>query len=200
MANIPSIRTIRAIVITILVIPLFIWALVSGNLFRYSTSSDANATDLAAACGTNGKKISDASTYKSGTAPYRTALEQQSTLTTDKTYKRVSVLEDKVVGPALLPTDDPKQVQLVACLDRINETPTGQTCQYDDGVTLTVYKPTYQLTVYEAKTHTLLKTMQINSFPTDECRSFIGYNAQTKRLYYGPSQAELIVALKPLVQ
>ncbi len=121
--------------------------------------------------------------YVLGTAPTSTTLHDAYT----------------VVGQNLTTTySDKKTPVLVGCITRTNETPTTQTCDYDDGKRITVYNAAYHLTVYEARSRRVLSDVAVPSISTYVCTSFTTYDG--KGFYRAWDTAMVATTLYPLAQ
>ncbi|MEU8336105.1 hypothetical protein [Micromonospora tulbaghiae] len=97
-------------------------------------------------------------------------------------------------------SEDPKVVQMVACLDRTSTGATIRKCRYDDPEpdTLTLLKATYRLRVYEVATGRRLldKTMGGDD---QQCPYVVLYG-QDKKIYAEVSHRSLLSALRNLVK
>ncbi|MEU7173663.1 hypothetical protein ABZ949_19480 [Micromonospora tulbaghiae] len=97
-------------------------------------------------------------------------------------------------------SEDPKVVQMVACLDRTSTGATIRKCRYDDPEpdTLTLLKATYRLRVYEVATGRRLldKTMGGDD---QQCPYVVLYG-QDKKIYAEVSHRSLLGALRNLVK
>ncbi|MEV1058117.1 hypothetical protein AB0I92_12770 [Micromonospora chalcea] len=97
-------------------------------------------------------------------------------------------------------SEDPKAVQMVACLDRTSTGATIRKCRYDDPKpdTLTLLKATYRLRVYEVATGRRLldKTMGGDD---QQCPYVVLYGPD-KKIYAEVSHRSLLSALRNLVK
>ncbi|WP_431944885.1 hypothetical protein [Micromonospora marina] len=97
-------------------------------------------------------------------------------------------------------SEDPKTVQMVACLDRTSTGTTIRKCRYDDPEpdTLTLLKATYRLRVYEVATGRRLldKTMGGDD---QQCPYVVLYGSD-KKIYAEVSHRSLLSALRNLVK
>ncbi|OHX03332.1 hypothetical protein [Micromonospora sp. WMMB235] len=97
-------------------------------------------------------------------------------------------------------SEDPKTVQMVACLDRTSTGATIRKCRYDDPKpdTLTLLKATYRLRVYEVATGRRLldKTMGGDD---QQCPYVVLYGSD-KKIYAEVSHRSLLGALRNLVK
>ncbi|WP_246248055.1 hypothetical protein [Micromonospora maritima] len=97
-------------------------------------------------------------------------------------------------------SDDPKTVQMVACLDRVSTGTTIRTCRYDDPKpdTLTLLKATYRLRVHEVATGRKLldKTMGGD----DQACPYVVLVGADKKIYAEVSDRSLLAALRNLVK
>ncbi|MFD6771324.1 hypothetical protein ACFWC6_34505 [Micromonospora chalcea] len=97
-------------------------------------------------------------------------------------------------------SEDPKIVQMVACLDRTSTGATIRKCRYDDPKpdTLTLLKATYRLRVYEVATGRRLldKTMGGDD---QQCPYVVLYGPD-KKIYAEVSHRSLLSALRNLVK
>ncbi|MEW2443842.1 hypothetical protein [Micromonospora marina] len=97
-------------------------------------------------------------------------------------------------------SEDPKTVQMVACLDRTSTGATIRKCRYDDPEpdTLTLLKATYRLRVYEVATGRRLldKTMGGDD---QQCPYVVLYGSD-KKIYAEVSHRSLLSALRNLVK
>jgi hypothetical protein len=96
---------------------------------------------------------------------------------------------------------DLKPVQLIACADRVKETPTGKQCEFDDKGTKTkleLVNSTYQLTVYTATTGKSVKTETLET-KTTECPYFATFKKGDTTWVDTPSDDQYIAALKSVV-
>lgn len=94
-----------------------------------------------------------------------------------------------------------KAVQLVACADRVKETPTGKQCEFDDDgkkFKLELVDTTYELKVYAATTGKELKAATLEGKGT-ECPYIAVYKKGDTKHYNEPSDDQYTNALKPVV-
>lgn len=174
-----------------------------------SSSSLTSQTQLSIVCGPQGKAVKSAIKYHTGSAPYSLAVFKQSIAPGDKRYDYSPTLgfSDPIVGQAVRPVA-PADTQLVACVDRVSEAATGQTCPYTP-TPLPVYSASYQVSVYETATHRLVAQFPvaasaikplINNRLVDNCPTETNYDRVNPRIYYPVSGPDLAAVLKPLVQ
>jgi hypothetical protein len=92
--------------------------------------------------------------------------------------------------------------ELVACGVRVEETPTGTTCDFDDDgdtVTLELIDTVIELTVYEAATGTELGSTTLEASST-ECPFFVTFDPDDLRYFNEPTDDQYISALAPFVE
>ena len=96
---------------------------------------------------------------------------------------------------------DLKKAELVACVDRVKEIPTGVVCELeDDGeqVKLELVDADYDVKVYAATTGTLAHEQKIEARDS-ECPVFAAYKKGDTTFVNEPTDDQLINALKPVV-
>lgn len=95
--------------------------------------------------------------------------------------------------------DDIPKIALIGCVTRTHEESAHKTCKFNTG-TLDVYKATYELKVYEAKTHKLIKTATIPSISEADftCPTSIYYSQSAKREYIPMVSEALMKEVSPL--
>jgi len=96
---------------------------------------------------------------------------------------------------------DLQPTQLVGCIDRVKEIPTGTICEFeDDGeqTKLELVNGDYMVKVYAASSGELKHEQAIEVRET-ECPSFVAYQKGDKTWVAEPSDDQLINALKPVV-
>ena len=95
-------------------------------------------------------------------------------------------------------------IQLVACADRVAESPTGIRCEFDDKddgagkVELELVDATYELKVYAATTGELVHEARLEAKETD-CPFIATFRKGDTTFVDQPSDDEYIAALKPVV-
>lgn len=108
-----------------------------------------------------------------------------------------SVEEDAKVDD----TSDLRRAQLVACSNRVEETPTGKRCEFgrgDSKVELELFDAAYEVKVYAATTGEL-KVTQTLVTDSSECPSFAAYRKGDRKYVNDPSTDDYINTLKALV-
>lgn len=94
-----------------------------------------------------------------------------------------------------------RAVQLIACSDRVKETPTGKQCDFEskgEKVKLELVDATYELTVYEAKTGKQVSKSTLEA-KSDDCPYIAAYEKGDTTYVEEPSDDQYINALKPVV-
>lgn len=94
------------------------------------------------------------------------------------------------------------ETELVACLQRTEETPNGTECEFDsdgDTVTLELVDTVSELTVYAASTGDEVLSTTLEA-ATTECPFFASFDPDDLRFFNEPSDDELIAALAPIVE
>jgi hypothetical protein len=96
-----------------------------------------------------------------------------------------------------------KAVQLIACGDRVKETPTGKKCEFENKEkgtkkTLELVNSTTELKVYAATTGKVVKTEMIETHE-DECPMFATYQDGDTTYVETPSEDQYTNALKSVV-
>lgn len=94
-----------------------------------------------------------------------------------------------------------KAVQLIACADRVKETPTGKQCEFEDKGTKTkleLVNSTYELKLYAATSGEVAKTATLETHTT-ECPYFATFQKGDKKWVDEPSDDEYTAAVKPVV-
>lgn len=96
-------------------------------------------------------------------------------------------------------SEDPRNVQLVACLDRVSTGTTIRRCKYDDPKpeTLTLVKAGYRLRVYEVATGRKLLDKAMGG--DDQSCPYVVLVGPDKKIYAEVSDRSLIAALRKLV-
>lgn len=96
-------------------------------------------------------------------------------------------------------SEDPRRVQLVACLDRVSTGSTIRRCKYDDPkpITLTLLRAGWCLRVYEVATGRKLldKAMTGN----DQACPYVVLAGPDKKIYAEVSDRAVVAALRNLV-
>ncbi|MFE9204467.1 hypothetical protein [Micromonospora sp. NPDC007230] len=97
-------------------------------------------------------------------------------------------------------SEDPKNVQMVACLDRVSTGATIRRCKYDDPKpdTLTLLKASYRLRVYEVATGRKLLDKAIGG--DDQACPYVVLVGPDKKIYAEVSDRSLLAALRNLVK
>jgi hypothetical protein len=105
-------------------------------------------------------------------------------------------------------TSDLAKAQLVACSDRVKETPTGKKCSFEGdkdakgeagkSVELELVDATYELKIYEARTGALKSTATLEAHET-ECPFIATFKTGDKTFVDEPSDDDYTAALKTLV-
>ncbi|WP_435587835.1 hypothetical protein [Micromonospora aurantiaca (nom. illeg.)] len=138
---------------------------------------------------------------RTGAAPHPVALLVDTDMGTrrhDRVYYYDEGLSKRV--ERTWASEDPKVVQMVACLDRTSTGTTIRKCRYDDPKpdTLTLLKATYRLRVYEVATGRRLldKTMGGDD---QQCPYVVLYGPD-KKIYAEVSHRSLLSALRNLVK
>lgn len=94
-----------------------------------------------------------------------------------------------------------KAIQLIACSDRVKETPTGKKCEFDaDGstVTLELVDASYELKVYTATTGKQVHAAQLEA-KTTECPFIATFKKGDTKYVSEPDDDAYVAALKPVV-
>ncbi|WP_433495554.1 hypothetical protein ACQP26_10090 [Micromonospora sp. CA-248089] len=139
---------------------------------------------------------------RAGAAPHPVALLVGTDMGTDRRHDRVYYYDEGLSKRVerTWASEDPKTVQLVACLDRTSTGATIRKCRYDDPKpdTLTLLKATYRLRVYEVATGRRLldKTMGGD----DQQCPFVVLYGPDKKIYAEVSHRSLLSALRNLVK
>ncbi|WP_422741170.1 hypothetical protein ACN27B_19335 [Micromonospora sp. WMMD754] len=96
--------------------------------------------------------------------------------------------------------EDPKTVQMVACLDRVSTGATIRKCRYDDPKpdTLTLLKATYRLRVHEVATGRRLLDKTLGG--DDQACPYVVLVGADKKIYAEVSDRSLLAALRNLVK
>jgi hypothetical protein len=97
-------------------------------------------------------------------------------------------------------SEDPKNVQMVACLDRVSTGATIRRCKYDDPKpdTLTLLKASYRLRVYEVATGRKLLDKAMGG--DDQTCPYVVLAGPDKKIYAEVSDRSLLAALRNLVK
>lgn len=206
----PSYRAVRALVMLALVVLVMGWigirALLHHGAKTPSTPQATVATDAANVCADNARM--QTADYKAGTGQ-PIALYARSSTAADH-YQGIYVLGMAPVGSAaqsayvavgknLTTTYSTKKTPVVvACITRSSEQPTDQICHYDDGKNVPVYTASYHLTVYEAKTRKVLRSVDVPAEQTYTCTSFTAYDG--KGFYRAWDKSTVALALEPFAQ
>lgn len=93
------------------------------------------------------------------------------------------------------------KVELIACSDRVKETPTGKQCEFeDDGkkTKLELVDSTYELTVYAATTGKVVKTATLEAKKAD-CPFIATFKEGDTKYVNEPSDDDYTAALKSVV-
>jgi len=96
---------------------------------------------------------------------------------------------------------DLQPTQLVGCVDRVKEIPTGTICEFeDDGeqIKLELVNADYVVKVYAASTGELKHEQPVEARET-ECPYFAAFQKGDKTYVIEPSDDQLVNALKPVV-
>jgi hypothetical protein len=94
-------------------------------------------------------------------------------------------------------------VQLIACSNRANETPTGKQCEFDnDGqsVTLELVDASYEVVVYEARTGHEVQRTTLDASAGGECPFVATFQKGDTTFVQEPDDDDYINALKPIIQ
>jgi len=93
------------------------------------------------------------------------------------------------------------ETSLVGCISRVNESNTGKTCDYDVGA-LHVYDAHYQLNVYVARTHKLIKSVKLTEQTPEQfaCPQSVYFDPANNRQYLPYDETKLLETVKPLIQ
>ncbi|MFI7577844.1 hypothetical protein [Micromonospora sp. NPDC049497] len=97
-------------------------------------------------------------------------------------------------------SEDPKDVQMVACLDRVSTGATIRRCTYDDPKpeTLTLLKASYRLRVYEVATGRKLLDKAMGG--DDQACPYVVLFGPDKKIYAEVRHRSLLAALRNLVK
>ncbi|BCJ46212.1 hypothetical protein GCM10010168_51610 [Actinoplanes ianthinogenes] len=154
-------------------------------------------------------QVCDANTYfpaapkRSGKAPHPVVLLTKDGPTSVRFKNPVYYFDDEGTSDAAERTwaaDDPKNVQMVACLDRVSTGAKIRNCKYDDPKpdTAFLYHANWQLRVYEVATHRLLLDRKLTGNET-KC-PFSVLVGDDKKIYATTSDHSVISALRKLVK
>lgn len=94
-----------------------------------------------------------------------------------------------------------KAVQLVACSDRVKESPTGKMCDFEDKgdkVKLELVDATYDLTIYAATSGKQVQKSTLEAKTTD-CPYIAAFQKGDTTFVSQPSDDQYIAALKPVI-
>ncbi|MEU4793909.1 hypothetical protein AB0F95_29805 [Micromonospora tulbaghiae] len=139
---------------------------------------------------------------RTGAAPHPVALLVGTDMGTGRRHDRVYYYDEGLSKRVerTWASEDPKTVQMVACLDRTSTGATIRKCRYDDPKpdTLTLLKATYRLRVYEVATGRRLldKTMGGDD---QQCPYVVLYGPD-KRIYAEVSHRSILGTLRNLVK
>ncbi len=135
------------------------------GLPRFVSGFEATCTD--------GTAFDGAAEYDEGDDPYPIALLRHNEEV--DTYFLETSLSEGRVAPEIANPDDPDpaerermaEISVVGCIDVAESEPSGSTCEYesDDGgevTSLEVLDTTYAITLHEAKTATVIDTVEID--------------------------------------
>jgi hypothetical protein len=210
----------KAALIRLIIALIVIVAAIGGIVFlviKHAQGIAINSTtDLGREVCDAGQKIKNAGSYKVGgnnkmyVGLESTVIQTKPNLTDYDEYQAVAPHTGMLDKNALTVADNLRKLNsisnvsdaaLVACLTRNNETNTGKTCEYTSH-TLKVYDPHYQLNIYVAKTHKLLKSVAMPSQTLDSfiCPSSIYFDPANDRQYLDVQQDKLYDTIKPFVQ
>ncbi|MEU8071855.1 MULTISPECIES: hypothetical protein [unclassified Micromonospora] len=139
---------------------------------------------------------------RTGAAPHPVALLVGTDLGTDRRHDRVYYYDEGLSKRVerTWASEDPKTVQMVACLDRTSIGATIRKCRYDDPKpdTLTLLKATYRLRVYEVATGRRLLDKAMGG-DDQQCPYVVLYGPD-KKIYAEVSHRSVLAALRGLVK
>ncbi|WBC04842.1 hypothetical protein [Micromonospora sp. WMMA1976] len=139
---------------------------------------------------------------RTGAAPHPVALLVGTDMGTGRRHDRVYYYDEGLSKRVerTWASEDPKAVQIVACLDRTGTGATIRKCRYDDPKpdTLTLLKATYRLRVYEVATGRRLLDKTLGG--DDQQCPFVVLYGPDKKIYAEVSHRSLLSALRNLVK
>jgi hypothetical protein len=137
---------------------------------------------------------------RAGKAPHPVVLlisERPGSRFQDGTYYYDEGLSDK--AERTWAAEDPRKVQLVACLDRVGTSSKIRTCKYDDPKpdTLTLFRSSWRLRVYEVATRRRLLDKRMTG--DDQACPFVTLYGADKKIYAKVSNRAVLNALRGFV-
>lgn len=155
------------------------------------------STSLAEVC--RGKiRLTRAAAY-TGSAAHPVVFYRPATGNADPAFPYIYLfppLKNRDQGPVLRPTSL-FTVQLVGCLERVDETPAGKECDFDIGAPAPLYTGRYRYTMREAMTGKVLGETTLESPP--ECPGGARVNLYDPKLYSIPRTEDWLPPAEPFI-